>query len=138
MASNSSQRLITDGYDISTLTSPAYTLTTAWADKRSAPSCSLSFVVNGGVPDGYLHVETSNAPENNSNSFGSGPYFLPGSKSPLDAVTYPGSTVHVLATGTTHYDVITAARWVRLVFVNNASSGTMPVYAWISTPFSSP
>jgi hypothetical protein len=136
MASNSQASLIQDGYVLPTGNN---SITSGWVDKRSSTNVSLSFTLTGsGSVDGYAHVEASDAPENYYVTWGSGPLVLPGSVDPVDANTIPGSTsLHLGSTGTTHWDIQTAARWVRVVYVANSSSANLQVYCWASVPFES-
>lgn len=132
MASNSIAQLVADGY---ALPSSNNYVASMWADKRSATHVGLSFVLTGsGTPDGYVHVETSNAPENYAVSYGSGPL---GGANPLDLETVPGSTQAVNAVGSYRWDISTPSRWIRVVFVPTISSANLNAYVWCSVPFES-
>lgn len=142
MASNSVGIYIpvTDGYDGYNLTLSGGSVTGSWCDKRSAKSVSISCTLTGtGTPDGYWHIETSNAPENKYVTWGSGPLVLPGSTKPVDVTTYPASTSsHITAIGTYWTDVNTPARWVRAVYVSNGNPGNLIAYVYMNVPFDSP
>ena len=136
MASNSQASLISDGYALPTSNN---SFNSGWVDKRSSTNISLSFTLTGsGTVDGYASIQASNAPENYYVTYGSGPLVLPGSTDPVDVNTIPGSTsLHLTSTGTTHWDIQTAARWLRISYSASSSSANLQVYCWASVPFES-
>lgn len=136
MASNSQGSLITDGY---VPNSSNNNFTSMWCDKRSATNISLSLTFTGsGTPDGYAQILVSNAPENYNVSYGSGPFVIVGQTLPPDAVVYPNSAQTITTTGSTHWDITTAARWIAVQYVSTVSSANLQVYVFASVPFESP
>jgi hypothetical protein len=133
MASNSVAQMINpDGY---ALPNPGNSITTKWIDKRSCTHVSLSFVLAGAnAPTGTLIVQGSNAPENYGISYGSSPLGLP---NPIDTTTITGTSTAITATGVTKFDLVTAERWVRMVYTSSADVSGLTVYAWASCPFES-
>lgn len=138
MSCNSITQLVMDGYGLDGYALDGYYhngFNSMWSDKRSCTHVSLSFTLSGSnTPDGYVHVETSNAPNNYLSVNGSGPL---GGVSPLDVATFPGSTQTVSATGTYRWDIITPARWIRVVYVAHTSVSGLKAYVWTSQPFES-
>ena len=130
VANNSQQKLFEpDGY---VLSNPGNSFTSLWGDKRSGQTCSISLVFAGsGTPDGYAHVETSNAPE--IPTWGG----VLGGLTPTDASTFPGSTVNILSTGVTKWEVLTSARWVRVVYVSTVDSSNLAIHVYYNVPFAS-
>jgi hypothetical protein len=139
MASNSQASLITDGYAVPTVNN---SFTSNWCDKRSATRIALSLTftsTSSTSPDGYAHIEVSNAPENYNAVSGSGPLIVQGQTQPVDVNTYPGSTTALIsAVGTYTWDINTACRWVRVVFVGSgAAVAGLQAYVFASVPFES-
>jgi hypothetical protein len=137
MASNSTASLVQpDGY---ALLSSNNSITSKWADKRSATNCSISFVLAGSnAPTGTLTIETSNAPENYNSSYGSGPLVPTPGSDPLDVTTYTGSSTAISAAGATKFDdIITSARWIRAKYVSSSNVAGLTVNCWINVPFES-
>jgi hypothetical protein len=137
MASNSVQSLIQDGYAVN---SSNNSFESNWCDKRSATTISISFVLAGSnAPTGSVFLEASNAPENYNVPWGSGgPLAPPDSNTPVDVVTIPNSTVAITATGATHWDVATPARWVRVHYTETDNVAGLTAYVFASVPFESP
>lgn len=142
MACNSNAELIMpnpyqDGYSLSASDN---SFTSNWADKRSTCNCSISVAFIGPTaPDGYCHLESSNAPENRKSTYGSGPL---GSPIPWDTTTVEPSLqqVPVVADVSGAYVVrweltFLSARWVRVKYVPTANVAGLQVVCWYNSPF---
>lgn len=123
---NSQEYLITpDGY---TLSSGNNSITSMWFDKRSCSSVGISFILTGvNAPTGTVVVQTSNSPATAGNMGGS-------PQSTADAMTFPGSSVAITATGITRWDLVTPDRWVRVVYTASANVSGLSVNCWANAP----
>jgi len=115
-----------------------------WCDKRSASEYSVSagfICTDGYYPDGYFHLETSNAPENKRSTYGGGPWVPAPGVAPYDAqpvlTTYQAPQASPISPTVyfARWELIYAsARWVRVVYVPNTNVPGLQAFVWINCP----
>jgi hypothetical protein len=133
MACNNQLLISTSGVDGYALPTGNNSITSQWLDKRSSKAVFLSFVLSGAnAPTGTVLVQTSGATEKPGGTYGA-----PGSQTPVDAQTYPGSSTAITTTGITSWDITTSARWVRVVYTSSSNVAGLTVNCYGNAPFDS-
>jgi hypothetical protein len=118
--------------------------TSMWLDKRSSAYVSISAGFTGtSAPDGYFHLETSDAPENTKSTYGSGPFIPTPGSIPWDtfvvanSVQAPSIGVRPNTWFARWESSFISARWIRVVYVPNTEIAGLMAFVWANVPFMS-